>query len=421
MAATRRSQRPQRTLLVESLERRELLASISLSGTTLTIRGDSWNNDARVDLSGSKVKVQVVSTPRVGFVLTPDVVRKEFSASQVKKINFYGYDGDDRFVNNLKNVPSFADGGNHNDYLQGGGAADQLYGGAGDDTLLGNGGADILYGDAGNDYLYGNDGNDTLYGGAGDDYLYGGNHNDDLYGDAGRDKLYGEAGLDGLYGGVDEDALYGGAGADRFLVMYGSKEHKDAASADAVVTFKNGDKAWTESNIETVDQALRLLHHKTGNDNLLELSNGRGITFERHKGAALSTTLADNNSAGRIRMFDKAFATNDLAILTTIHEIAHNWDTEHSAWNSWLKLSGWAASKPTANASKYQKSTDGEWWHLKDATFTRTYGKTTPREDFATAWESYFVYKHGVKNSAGVSKLSSDKVKHLDAFFAKLA
>ncbi|MBW3599309.1 MAG: hypothetical protein KY475_18820 [Planctomycetes bacterium] len=403
MKTTKRSARPKRTLSLETLERREMFASAALSSTVLTIRGDSWNNDARVDLSGGKVKVEIVSTPRTGFALTPDVVRKEFSASSVKLIKFYGYDGNDRFVNNLRYVPSIAEGGNHNDYLEGYDAVDKFYGGAGNDTLKGYGG---------NDLLHGGSGNDVIYGGAG---------NDDLYGDGGRDKLYGEAGLDGLYGGAGADELRGGAGADRFLVMSGASEHKDAVGQDAVIHFKTGDKSWSEEEIEDVDLGLRALHHKTGNDNLLELKNGGSLTFQRYKSGSKSSVLADNNSAGRIRMYDSVFASPGLTALTTVHEIAHNWDNEHSKWSQWQKESGWRSTKPSAATLKnYSESGDGKWWHQKSVSFARSYGKTNPYEDFATSWESYFVFKHGMTNSLGVSKLPADKVAHLDSFFASL-
>jgi hypothetical protein len=406
MAATKttRSPRRKRTFSLEALERRDLFASVSLSGTTLSIYGDSWNNDATVNLSNGRVKVEVVSTPRTGFVLTPNVVRKDYSATSVKLVKFFGYDGDDSFVNNLRYVPSYAEGGNHNDYLEGYDARDEFYGGNGNDILKGFGGNDLLHGSAAND---------TLYGGSG---------NDDLYGDGGRDKLYGGSDLDGLYGGGDVDELWGGTGADRFLVIAGQNEHKDSKSEDAVITFRSGDKGWGEEEIEDVDVGLRALHHKTGNDNLLELKNGSGLNFYRYKSDSSPTVRGDNNSAGRIRMYDAAFSSEASVAMTTIHEIAHNWDTEHSKWGDWLKRSGWTTAKPSAaNLKYYAKSGDGEWWHLKSASFARTYGKENPREDFATAWESYFVFKHGMSNARDVSRLPSAKLSHLDAFFASLS
>jgi hypothetical protein len=43
-----------------------------------------------------------------------------------------------------------------------------------------------------------------------------------------------------------------------------------------------------------------------------------------------------------------------------------------------------------ADPNLYQRSGDGQWWHLKTAEFVRGYGKTNPYEDWATVWEYYF-------------------------------
>ena len=61
------------------------------------------------------------------------------------------------------------DGGNGNDFLEGGDDDDTLYGRNGDDTLSGG---------AGNDSLTAENGNDTLDGGVGTDSLSGGDGND---------------------------------------------------------------------------------------------------------------------------------------------------------------------------------------------------------------------------------------------------
>jgi Ca2+-binding RTX toxin-like protein len=393
-------------LKLEQLESRKMFASIALSGTTLSIFGGNGDHDsATINLVGSQLKVRVSSTPITGFILTPQITER-MVPTNLTKINFYGYGGDDSFVNNWFNdrVTTYASGGAGNDYLEGYNGRDEFFGGSGNDILKGYGGNDLLHGD---------DGNDTLYGGTG---------NDDLYGDGGDDRLYGGSGNDGLYGGAGLDQMFGESGADRFLVMSGSTEHRDAVAEDAVIVFRNGNKVWNENEIEAVDIALRALHHKTGNDNLLELKSGGGLTFERNATGGSSTTLADNNSAGLIRMFNGAFSTDSLAALTVVHEVAHNWDVEHSSWSAWQSKSGWRTTAPSAaDAWKYEKSTDGTAWFLKTATFARTYGKTNAREDFATAWESYFVNKHGFANALNVAQLPSSKTTHLDTFFASLA
>jgi Ca2+-binding RTX toxin-like protein len=392
---------------MEGLEKREMFASISGCGSVVTIYGtDNWHDDARVDISSGQVKIQTSSVPTSGFVLTPNVVQRKCSLNTVTKIRFFGHGGDDSFINNWNNVTTYAEGGAGNDYLEGYGKRDEFYGGSGSDTLKGYGG---------NDLLHGSDGADKLYGGSG---------NDDLYGDSGRDSLYGDSGLDGLYGGRDDDALYGGSGSDRFLIVAGQREHKDAKAEDAVISFAKGDKHFDEEEIEDVDAGLRLLHHKTGNDNLLELSGGKPVTFYRYtKSSTGSTTLADNNSAGRIRMYDSAFSSVDRTAATVVHEMAHNWDTEHANWSRWLSRSGWRSTRPSsADAKLYSKatSTTENWWHLKSAGFASSYAKTNPREDWAESWQSYFVHEHGMPDLEGLNALPSSKISHLDAFFASL-
>jgi Ca2+-binding RTX toxin-like protein len=95
-------------------------------------------------------------------------------------------------------------GGNGNDTLLGGGAADYLAGGDGDDSLLGGGGNDQLLGGDGNDFLDGNAGADNLAAGLGDDLLW-------LNSLEGPDTIDGQEGSDtlvcSLSGGDDNITL----------------------------------------------------------------------------------------------------------------------------------------------------------------------------------------------------------------------
>jgi hypothetical protein len=368
----------------EQLEDRRVLAvGISLSSGVLTITGDSWENDCLVSLVNNKVHVRVESVPSTGFVLTPDVKQGDYTG--VSSIRFYGNDGDDTFDSTFI-YPCILWGGSGNDVMEGGGGNDWIYGGSGNDTLRGVGGHDTLYG--------------------GDD----------------NDKLYGGNGCDGLYGGAGADELFGGNDADRFLVMDGANEHKDATSSDAVLRFKNGDKTWKTYEIEQIDAGLRTLHMRTLNDNLLETSNAGTITIWRQKSSGAAS--ADNNSVGRVNVYDGAFSSTAWTTVVIVHEMGHNWDNEHAKWNDWLKLSGWTSTKPSASvASKYEKgtSTQENWWYLKTATFTRDYAKTNPREDFASSWERYFIVKSGLPNPGGINALPTSKYNHLDAFFSSIS
>lgn len=82
----------------------------------------------------------------------------------------------------------------------------------------------VFYGFAGNDSVTNNtDIPMEAYGGPGDDYLYGGTGDDDLYGGDGEDCLYGDDGSDLLQPGdrvEDENCTIGGAGSDIFRLPY---------------------------------------------------------------------------------------------------------------------------------------------------------------------------------------------------------
>ncbi len=71
--------------------------------------------------------------------------------------------GDDTVtLGRLVPVPATIRGGEGNDVLTGGAAADKLIGGPGNDELFGRGGDDLLIGGPGTDKLYGGPGQNTL-------------------------------------------------------------------------------------------------------------------------------------------------------------------------------------------------------------------------------------------------------------------
>jgi Ca2+-binding RTX toxin-like protein len=83
--------------------------------------------------------------------------------------------GDDSVViGRLVPVPATIRGGEGDDVLVGGAAADKLIGGPGNDELNGRGGNDVLIGGSGDDTLIGGPGNDILQGGTGHNTLVGG-------------------------------------------------------------------------------------------------------------------------------------------------------------------------------------------------------------------------------------------------------
>ncbi len=137
-------------------------------------------------------------------------------------------------------------GSDHDDHLNGDGAANILEGLAGDDFLVGRGGDDVILGGEGGDRILGEDGTDTasyehaLAGvrarlnvnggeGGGDrgeadgdtfssvENLRGSAHNDHLNGNPGPNRLEGQDGNDFLSGFGGVDVLIGGGGDDRLL------------------------------------------------------------------------------------------------------------------------------------------------------------------------------------------------------------
>jgi hypothetical protein len=89
-----------------------------------------------------------------------------FAAADVSRIIAFGRNGNDELrVDPHVNISATLDGGDGNDILKGGGAADVLLGQAGEDVLFGFDGRDILIGGVGRDHLHGLSGDDILVGG----------------------------------------------------------------------------------------------------------------------------------------------------------------------------------------------------------------------------------------------------------------
>src|SRR5262245_47560596 len=117
---------------VEHLEDRRLMAAY-LSGGYLVIAQTNGNDTATVSYYGSSQLL----VSGIGFTL---YFQKSLAPNGIR---YYGYGGNDTFVNNTA-LRSEAYGMDGND---------QLYGGSGNDILDGGKGTDALYGRAGNDTL----------------------------------------------------------------------------------------------------------------------------------------------------------------------------------------------------------------------------------------------------------------------------
>src|SRR4051794_25943426 len=126
--------RNRRRLHVENLEGRALMAgSVTVAGGWLVITGANGQDDQAVVTDTNPVvagaPVLVNLNGQVSVFAKPAITQG---------IKFFGYGGNDSFGTNLAR-PVRAYGGDGNDTLNGGPAADQLYGHAGEDVLNGNG------------------------------------------------------------------------------------------------------------------------------------------------------------------------------------------------------------------------------------------------------------------------------------------
>ena len=194
-----------RALAIESLEPRNLLATVSFDGRFLDFQADAGQADV-VSVSetpdgalqiqvggGDSIVLQDDAVGNPDFVLSQSVVANDtltvFSPF-VDAVNFSLGDLDDSFT--ATSFPDFffmfanqfiVSGEDGSDTIDVSGLSDGetvlpvgtgLFGGSGDDTITGGSGNDFLFGDAGNDTLIGGSGDDSLMGGGGTDSIDGG-------------------------------------------------------------------------------------------------------------------------------------------------------------------------------------------------------------------------------------------------------
>lgn len=150
-AALKKSFRPS----FDTLEGREVPASVMLNAGTLTIIGD--NTAEKFVIRQDNAGVHLQGGPN-------------YANSAVQKIVINAGGGNDVVDLRTVRVPSTVYGGAGNDVLVGGDGSDTLDGGDGNDRLFGNGGYDYLYGGAGTDFFDDGSGTETMYGGDGADF-----------------------------------------------------------------------------------------------------------------------------------------------------------------------------------------------------------------------------------------------------------
>ena len=187
----------------ETLEPRRLLAGIFFDAptATVTIAGGSAND------AGSFL--QVDSTTYRATLST--VGQRQFSTSEVDRVIFIGFGGDDSF-NNGSDVEGLLLGGSGDDTLRGGSQSDVINGGTGADDLFGNGGMDRIIGGLGADNITGGDGNDQIFGGDGANQIQGNDGDDLIFGGDDVDRIFGGNGIDSIFGLNGNDVLSAGDG-----------------------------------------------------------------------------------------------------------------------------------------------------------------------------------------------------------------
>jgi hypothetical protein len=212
------------------------VSSIWMSGTTLVVKADNSPTSVEVGESDSRIKITDKGTGMTW----------NYSSSQVRSVEFQGGDGNDRFVNGVRNLPVRGFGNGGDDYLEGYDGADYFSGGAGNDTIKGYGGIDRIFGGSGNDRLYGNSGDDQIEGGSGDDHLYGNSGADSLSGNDGDDQVWGGDGADQLWGGNGADKLSGESGSDTLRGGSGNDDLMGGTGNDSLYGESGADRLWGE-------------------------------------------------------------------------------------------------------------------------------------------------------------------------------
>ncbi len=219
-----------------------------------------------VTISGSGLADQAVVSSVDGGHFRVDLSNdsgsesESFSYSQVTKISFLGYGGDDYFDNQVA-IRSYAAGHAGNDQLHGGLLNNHFYGGAGDDQLFGGPRNDGLFGGDGNDRIFGMEGHDLLIGQNGDDFIQGLAGDDRIYGSAGDDELYGDNGDDLMSGGLGDDFISGGNDRDSIF----GDEGNDTIQGDNQSDYLHGGNG---NDIINGGQGNDLIFGDAGDDQL---------------------------------------------------------------------------------------------------------------------------------------------------------
>ncbi len=290
----KRRRQKSNSLAIQSLEERNLLATISFDAAAglLSFEADAGQTDVVSVLEpvadsleirvagGDSIVLQGDAVGNSSFVLSQifnadDTLTIDVGSVDVSSLTFNLNDLNDRLnVNGTAGASVVATGGDGNDVLDASALATQsvtLVGNDGNDTLTGGGGDDILAGGGGTDTIDGGAGIDTnsfagigmgvtavinaggagtaAYGAvsetfAGIENLTGSDQADNLTGNdlvnvidggLGDDVISGLAGNDILFGGSGADTISGGDGNDRLIGGFGDDDLSGDAGDDVLI------------------------------------------------------------------------------------------------------------------------------------------------------------------------------------------
>ena len=251
-----------RTLGFETLEPRRLLAGIFFDApsATVTIAGGSAND------AGSFL--QVDSTTYRAILSTAG--QQDFSTSEVDRVIFIGFGGNDTF-NNGSDVEGLLLGGSGDDTLRGGSQRDVINGGSGADRLFGNGGMDRIVGGAGDDTIQGGAGNDQIFGSDGANNIQGNDGNDFIFGGNDVDRIFGGDGIDSIFGLDGNDVISAGDGGVAGTAGIGQADFVLGLGGDDTIVGGDGLNVLYGGNgndIITGGSGENRLHGQNGNDRL---------------------------------------------------------------------------------------------------------------------------------------------------------
>ncbi|MBM81813.1 MAG: hypothetical protein CMJ78_14650 [Planctomycetaceae bacterium] len=204
-----------------------------------------------------------------------------FSSLVLTDVRARGADSDDSLTNIERAQYTGTDGPDRLDTSAFRGES-TVIGGDGDDTLVTGNAADRLEGGPGNDVLRSNRGDDVLIGGPGNDLLRAGLGDDFANGQAGMDTVDGREGDDILLGGRDDDTILGGNGVDTVAVANASRVllsdvRLDAGDVDSLTDIEVADITGTPGSdlIDLRDfSGNATVASGEGNDNL---TGGSGV------------------------------------------------------------------------------------------------------------------------------------------------